>query len=145
MLLAQRKLLVLAFLFIPLYGTVKGSMTPSHSRVKIIPPATIENVYKELIAQGIDEPDIVIRQVIAETRWLKCKECSLKFNNLFGFLTKAGYMKFENWVESIAYYKKWQEQLYTGGDYYTFLHRIGYATAPNYIRLLKQIDPSEFI
>lgn len=145
LLLARRLLLFFPLLLMPLFATVKGVQTKEFKQVKIVPQATIDNVYRELVAQGISQPEIVIRQVIAETRWLKCKECSMKFNNLFGFLTKSGYMKFDNWTESVAYYKQWQDQLYTGGDYYSFLQHVGYATAPNYIRLLKQIDPSEFI
>lgn len=145
MLFARRRILLLSFLLIPLFGNVSGTEVESRIEFDVIPIATIENVYRELLTQEIEQPDIVIRQVIAETRWLKCRNCSLKFNNLFGFLTKSGYMEFDNWKESVRYYKEWQNKLYKGGDYYSFLSRVGYATAPNYILLLKQIDPSAFI
>lgn len=143
--LLARRIILLLFLLIPCYGSVRGVKSEVKNKVEVIPMATIQNVYTELLNQGIEKPEIVIRQVIAETKWLKCRNCSMKFNNLFGFLTKKGYIEFKNWKDSVRYYKKWQDQLYKGGDYYAFLSRVGYATAPNYIQLLKQIDPSEFI
>jgi len=134
-----------ALILLPVYIFVQPAAARKNTGADITPTLTLENVYLELINQGVKNPDVVLRQVIAETRWLKCKNCSLQFNNIFGFLTKNGYLKFENWRECIAYYKKWQDQFYKGGDYYAFLKRIGYATAPNYERLLKQIVLPDFI
>lgn len=127
------------FSFSPLYISVHYIFLSDETTATFIPELTLENVYKELIRKEIQHPEIVIRQVIAETQWLKCRNCSKQFGNLFGFTTKNGYLKFDNWVASVTYYKQWQDAYYKGGDYYQFLHRIGYATAPNYIRLLKQI------
>lgn len=127
------------FSFLPLYISVQFMFTAPVENTRFVPELTLENVYKELIRQGIRQPNIVMKQVIAETRWLECKNCSMQFNNIFGFLTKQGYLRFEDWTASVAYYKKWQDAFYKGGDYYQFLTSIGYATAPNYIRLLKQI------
>lgn len=104
-----------------------------------IPELNLENVKQAIIDAGIKNPDVVLRQAILETGWLKCTNCSLGTNNLFGFFYKGKYLSFENWVESVEYYKWWQDQLYTGGDYYEFLRRVGYATAPNYIRELKNL------
>ena len=134
-----------AFILVPVYIFVQPVAARKNVEVDIIPLLTLENVYRELINQGVKNPEIVMKQVIAETNWLKCKKCSRQFNNLFGFLTKNGYLKFDNWRESIAYYKQWQDQFYKGGDYYAFLRRIGYATAENYERLLKQIIVPDFI
>ena len=134
-----------AFILLPVYIFVLPVSANKNTNTDIVPLLTMENVYLDLINQGVQNPEIVMRQVIAETNWLKCKKCSLQFNNLFGFLTKNGYLKFDNWKECVAYYKKWQDQFYKGGDYYAFLKRIGFATAPNYERLLKQIIVPEFI
>lgn len=146
MLSAIRKItLVALFTSIPMYASVHLLFTEGWSSAKFEPELTLENVYKELLRHGVQEPEIVLRQAIAETQWLQCKSCSMKFNNLFGFLTKRGYMKFRHWTASVQYYKEWQSKLYKGGDYYKFLKRVGYATSPNYIRLLKQIDVPDFI
>jgi hypothetical protein len=135
----------LTLLCTPLLVAVKPVYSGEHEvKIKIIPTLTLENVYKQLLASGIKHPDIVIRQVIAETNWLRCKHCSLQFNNLFGFYTKKGYMRFDDWTQSVDYYKTWQDSFYKGGDYYSFLQRIGYATATGYLTLLKQIIPPDF-
>ncbi len=103
-----------------------------------LPELTLDNVKKELERYGIQHTDIVIRQVIVETGWLKCTHCSLNANNLFGFMTKKGYISFEHWTESVAYYKRWQDAFYKGGDYYDFLDRIGYAM-PTYTTYLRNL------
>lgn len=104
------------------------------------PELTLENVRKELEKQGVKHVDIVLRQAIVETGWFKCKHCSLKSNNIFGFsFNGKDYLEFENWVESVAYYKQWQDKLYEGGDYYQFLDDIGYAVKGTYVAYLKQI------
>lgn len=104
-----------------------------------LPELTMDNVKAEIEMLGIQHSDIVLRQVVAETGWLKCKNCSLKFNNIFGFATNNGYLKFEHWTEAVAYYKRWQDKYYKGGDYYQFLIDIHYATGQNYINFLKSL------
>lgn len=115
---------------------------PQFSAVTQIPELTLENVYREILFQGIKHPEVVMRQVIWETQWLKCRNCSLKLNNLFGFTTRRGLMKFDNWVACIAYYKNWQDKLMDEEvtDYYAFLKKARFATAPNYNRRLKSLD-----
>ena len=136
---------LLILLCTPLWVSVRPIHTGEPEvKVTIIPVLTLENVYSELIANEVSHPDIVIRQVIAETNWLRCKNCSMQFNNIFGFYTRNGYLRFDNWVESVKYYKNWQDSFYKGGDYYGFLQRIGYATAPGYLNLLRQIIPPDF-
>lgn len=86
---------------------------------------------------GIKEPAIVTAQSMAETGNYRCSSCSLQRNNLFGFKTgKLNYIEFDNWIESVLYYKRWQDKYYKGGDYFEFLKRIGYASADNYKRLV---------
>jgi len=103
-----------------------------------LPALTKENVLKQIILADIKEPLIVYRQVLKETGHLKCKACSLKYNNLFGFTAKE-MIKFNHWIDSITFYKKWQKQ-YKEGDYYTFLIKSwGAPNMEKYIQTLKQI------
>ena len=37
------------------------------------------------------------------------------------------------------YYKTWQNKYYKGGNYYTFLKNIGYATSQEYISKVKSV------
>lgn len=87
----------------------------------------------------IKHKEIVYKQVIQETRWLKCTKCSLDYNNLFGFYWKKKYLVFSSWEDSIIYYEKWQKRHYIKGDYYEFLKNRPFATDPMYISKLKHI------
>ena len=100
---------------------------------------TKTEVLAELERQGVKHPKIVLAQSLLETGHYKCKGCSMDNNNLFGFFYKGEYLKFNDWQLSVAYYDWWQNELYKGGDYYTFLERVGYATDPEYINKLKSI------
>ncbi len=104
-----------------------------------VPELTPENVYAHLERLGVKHPEIVLKQSILETGWYECEHCSLKHNNIFGFRYKKKYLKFDNWIEGVEYYKRWQDERYDGGDYYGFLKNIGYATSRTYISKLKQI------
>lgn len=111
-------------------------------------PLTIENIEAEIIANNIEHPDIVLRQSVWESGWYKCNDCSLRYNNPFGFRHTSwvdkgnplGYLKFDTWQEAVVYYKKWQAKRYNGGDYYKFLTKIGYAEDPKYINNLKSLS-----
>lgn len=117
----------------------------------------ISNVKKELIRVGVKYPEIVLRQIILETGWLKCTACSLSKNNLFGLTksikvdgkSKRVYQTFDTWENSVLAYKKWQDRWYESGDYYDFLECIyknkkgeckRYATEPEYVPRLKRIN-----
>lgn len=102
---------------------------------------TIENVESEIVRRDIKHGDIVLRQAILETGWFKSYNATVR-NNLFGFWNsrRKQYFVFEKWEDSVAYYKRWQEKNYKGGDYYKFLDRIGYAEDPDYIWKLKNIN-----
>jgi hypothetical protein len=104
-----------------------------------VPELTPENVFAHLERLGIKHPEIVLKQSILETGWYECQSCSLRHNNIFGFRYKKKYLQFENWIEGVEYYKKWQDKRYEGGDYYGFLKDVGYATSRTYISKLKQI------
>ena len=109
---------------------------------------TPDDVYRMCVREGIEHPEIVTKQSILETGWYKCDKCSMRYNNIFGFrLSKnateenpLGYLKFDHWRDSVLYYVKWQKKWYKGGDYYTFLKSIGYATSKTYLSKLKTIN-----
>lgn len=99
---------------------------------------TKPNVYNYIKKCNIMHPDIVYAQVILETGHLTSYNCIVR-NNLFGFQTSKGYLKFTSWKDSVKYYANWQNRHYKGGDYYTFLVKRGYSEDSNYVDILKQI------
>ena len=103
---------------------------------------TLENVYAYLKKSNVKHVDIVMKQVIHETGWLKSNSC-INNNNLFGlYSTKhRRYMKFDNWKQSVDAYKSMIQYRFKGNEsYYRFLKRIGYAKDRNYIKKLKKIN-----
>jgi len=101
---------------------------------------TIQEVKDYISKTSLKHKDIVIAQVMQETRWLKCSNCSKDRNNLFGWTWKKKYLEFETWEESVDYYVRWQKRHYEDGDYYAFLKRVGFATDPKYIHKIKSIQ-----
>ena len=66
-----------------------------------------------------------------------------KRNNFLGLYNsrKKEYFRFNHWTECILAYKSMVEyKLREGEDYYQFLDRVGYASDPNYISKVKQIE-----
>jgi hypothetical protein len=98
-----------------------------------------QSVYEYCVEQDIQHPEIVTAQAIQESGWFKCTHCSLNKNNIFGFWYKKQYIEFNNWKESILYYKRWQDRHYKGGDYYQFLIDRHYASDINYTNHIKNI------
>lgn len=92
----------------------------------------------ELEKLGVQHIDIVVAQSLLETGTYR-SQLVRTHNNLFGFRTKNGYLRFKSWRESCKYYKDWQRRKYKGGEYFTFLKDIGYAEDPDYISKLKII------
>jgi hypothetical protein len=97
-----------------------------------------------LINFGVQHPEIVTSQAIIETGW----ELHAPKNNLFGLSANGSVMTFTNVVDSIRYYRTWQQKYYKGGDYYDFLNCIyvgskgdckRYASDPNYTTKLQQV------
>ena len=100
---------------------------------------TIENLYAALKKHGIKYPKIVLAQAILETGRFRSRVCNVQ-NNLFGLRHSKGYYSFEHWEESvIAYRDKVQYKHRDGEGYYSFLKRIGYASAPDYLNKVKEI------
>ena len=105
------------------------------AEAKMLPALTIPNLYQEIIRNGIKHPKIVLAQAILETGWFRSPLCRNR-HNLFGLTNpKTGkYYEFNHWTESVrAYYTKVQYK-YKGGNYLLWLHKIGYAEDPRYVR-----------
>lgn len=100
---------------------------------------TIENLYAALKKHGIKFPKIVLAQAILETGYFRSRVCN-EHNNLFGLRHSKGYYSFDHWEESVVAYKnKVQYKHRDGEGYYSFLKRIGYASAPDYINKVREI------
>ena len=113
----------------PIYNNEKAKATE----------LTIENLYAALKKHGIKYPKIVLAQAILETGRFRSRVCN-EYNNLFGLRHSKGYYSFDHWEESvIAYKNKVQYKHRDGEGYYSFLKRIGYASAPDYIYKVREI------
>jgi hypothetical protein len=109
---------------------------------------TGKEVYQKCTALDIQFPEIVTAQACFETGWFKSYSARER-NNLFGFRHRTyvteenpnGYLSFDSWEECVIYYKGWQDRKYKGGDYYDFLHNVGYYEADeiHYTSSLKRI------
>jgi hypothetical protein len=93
---------------------------------------TVNEVWNYANNIGIEQSHIVVAQSILETGWYKCNNCSIAYNNLFGFRVNGEYLKFTHWKHSVDYYKNWQRRHYTGGDYYQFLTCIPFSNGSCY-------------
>lgn len=100
------------------------------------------NLYDELVAQGVEFPEIVLAQAILETGHFKSNACISK-NNLFGLKKRGGtYMSFSHWTDCVAAYKEYIQKWEKGRrppDYYEYLRKLGYAKDPRYAAKLKEI------
>lgn len=118
----------------------KGTEGTTVSNRKELPTLTIPNLYQEIIRNGIRHPKIVLAQAILETGWFRSPLCRNR-HNLFGLTNpKTGkYYEFNHWTESVrAYYTKVQYK-YKGGNYLLWLHKIGYAEDPRYVREVMKV------
>ena len=119
---------------------IAGKDSPIYNNVNTgAKELTIENLYAALKKHGIKYPKIVLAQAILETGRFRSRVCNVQ-NNLFGLRHSKGYYSFEHWEESvIAYRDKVQYKHRDGEGYYSFLKRIGYASAPDYLNKVKEI------
>ena len=119
---------------------IAGKDSPIYNNEKTKPTElTIENLYAALKKHGIKYPKIVLAQAILETGRFRSRVCN-EYNNLFGLRHSKGYYSFDHWEESvIAYKNKVQYKRRDGEGYYSFLKRIGYASAPDYINKVREI------
>lgn len=99
-------------------------------------------LYLALEFYNIKHPRVVLAQAKLETGNYTSRHC-IKGNNLFGLYNskKKKYFQFNHWSESIEAYKDMIEYKHRDDeDYYEFLVRISYASDPNYISKVKQIE-----
>lgn len=141
------KKILFALFFMTIFSTsfgdiLLGKFLTIQSIVRTETPLTMENVIRELIKNDIQHIDVVVRQIILETGHLKSRR-TVEDHNLFGFEIKGG-IKFHTWEDSVKYYKLWQMKKYKGGDYYSFLTKVGYATDVDYIKKLQSISTNKF-
>lgn len=120
---------------------LEQAATPTSAKIDTLnkDTLTLPNVYRYLQQLEIAHIDIVISQCILETHWLRCQNCCMAVNNLFGFKPGKEFLRFKHWKHSCDFYKVWQNKYYPGGDYYQFLNDIGYATDSLYTDKLKWI------
>ncbi len=125
------------------YNKTSPNLAPTkavRAETKMLPALTIPNLYQEIIRNGIRHPKIVLAQAILETGWFHSPLCRNR-HNLFGLTNpRTGkYYEFNHWTESVrAYYTKVQYK-YTGGNYLLWLHKIGYAEDPRYVREVMKV------
>ena len=102
----------------------------------------LDSIFNYICQSKMVHKDIVMKQVIWETGWLKGSYL-MSLNNLFGFKNKE-YLKFATWKESVDYYEKWQSTYYLNPaeDYYEFLVRIKYSNS-RYPAHLKSVNYSK--
>ena len=103
----------------------------------------IENLRYFIYTQISSNQNIILKQAILETGWLKSVNCK-KNNNLFGLTNLKGYYKFKHWKESVIFYRDRIHKKYKKGDYYVFLDNLGYAEDTLYVQKLKMIKIKNF-
>lgn len=92
---------------------------------------TIDQVRAELHRQNVPHANIVLAQARLETGNFTSRRCRVD-HNLFGMKRGKRYAKYRSWQDSVRDYKERISSRYKGGDYYAFLHRIGYASDKRY-------------
>lgn len=108
-------------------------------------PLTAYNVYCVMEEAGISNKLFVLAQSLLETGYYTSNACK-NYNNLFGLTNpRTGKLyQFDRWESSVVAYKKFVQYKYKGGNYLSFLKRIGYAEDPRYIskviRISRQIN-----
>lgn len=101
-----------------------------------------EGLVEALEYYEIQYPEIVYAQALLETGHFSSSVCK-NYNNLFGLYNSKikDYYSFEHWSDSVKAYRDFVQYKYKGNtDYYTFLVDLPYATDPNYIRKIKQLE-----
>ena len=99
-------------------------------------------LYLALVHYNVKYPKIVLAQAKLESGNYTSYHCRKRNNFLGLYNSKRGeYFKFNHWTDCIQGYKDMIEyKLKDGEDYYNFLVRIRYASSPNYINKVKQIE-----
>lgn len=145
----KRILLIILFCFISMsFHDVR--IIPQKAKIEVQDTSFLQGelndsiLYLALEHYNIKHPRVVLAQAKLETGNYTSRHC-IKGNNLFGLYNskKKKYFQFNHWSESIEAYKDMIEYKHKEGeDYYKFLIRISYASDPNYISKVKQIENS---
>jgi hypothetical protein len=127
-----RNTLVCLAALLPVSSSVARAVGPIDS-------ALVDQVFEEICRLQIQHPQMVMRQAILETGWMRARFL-MDRQNLFGFRSRQ-YLKFDHWRDSVAYYKAWQERRYPSGeeDYAAFLQRVSYGNS-SYVKHLRKIQ-----
>lgn len=121
-----------------LFAPLPANAAPSQPLGKI-DQDLVASVFAEICRLNIQHPEMVMRQAILETGWMR-SPFLMKRQNLFGF-RNTRYLVFDDWKDSVAYYKAWQDKHYRASqhkDYNAFLVSIRYASA-GYTEHLRKI------
>ena len=148
-------ILLISFTFTTTYESsiVGGDLLFEAQRIVFYQEIKDKDFSEDLLIQclyfeGIQHPDIVIRQARLETGNYT-SELFWCANNVFGMkfprvreTTATGIYKrharYKHWSDAVRDYRLWQEYYilkgYSPDDYYLFLAAIGYAMDKNYIK-----------
>lgn len=101
---------------------------------------TLENLISVMDEVGISNQLFVLAQAVLETGNFESNVCR-NYHNLFGLYDSRNkcYYKFARWEDSVIGYQKFIQYRYKGGNYLSFLRRIGYAEDPHYTSKVAQI------
>ena len=101
---------------------------------------TLENLMSVMDEVGISNQLFVLAQAVLETGNFDSNVCR-NYHNLFGLYDSRNkcYYKFARWEDSVIGYQKFIQYRYKGGNYLSFLRRIGYAEDPRYTSKVAQI------
>jgi hypothetical protein len=104
---------------------------------------TMDNLVQVVGETGLSNQLFVLAQAVLETGNFSSNVCK-NYNNLFGLYDSRNkdYYRFQRWEDSVVGYKKFIQHRYKGGNYLTFLKRIGYAEDPGYIQKVAKIAKS---
>lgn len=101
---------------------------------------TMKNLVDVVQEVGLSNQLFVLAQAVLETGHFSSRVCK-EYHNLFGLYDSRhhDYYRFEKWEDSVIGYKKFIQYRYKGGNYLSFLDRIGYAEGKGYTRKVAQI------
>lgn len=101
---------------------------------------TLGNLIDVLRETGLSNRLFVLAQALLETGNFTSRVCR-EYNNLFGLYDSKNrdYYRFARWEDSVVGYLRMIQYKYKGGNYLTFLKRIGYAEDPRYVAKVARI------
>lgn len=102
---------------------------------------TVRNLLLVMADEGISNKLFVLAQSMLETEYFK-SNAARNLNNLFGLTNpRTGKLyHFDCWESSVVGYRRFVQYKYKGGNYLSFLKKIGYAEDPRYISKVVKIS-----